>query len=205
MKIPQTIKPDLRSINSLSEWLLATRSRRSTTFSSETLLTSRCSSPPTGSSMNQRKIKRESLLISRHLFRLVNFILMTIILLKCFCNRLARIWLTLVVETNSQEKSKGYYSQDTKFGVVKRFEFSAALQRMSVLTYDKSASTLIGFVKGSPEMIQTLCTEDSLPRDFEEVLEVYTREGLRVLGMSYRILEHFDTDRIKTCKREEIE
>lgn len=40
--------------------------------------------------------------------------------------------------------------------VLKRFEFSSALQRMSVVVKSATEDELISFVKGSPEMIQTL-------------------------------------------------
>lgn len=90
-------------------------------------------------------------------------------------------------------------------GVIKRFEFSSALQRMSVITLDHTNNSLIAFVKGSPEMIQTLSLTDSLPEDFVEVLEKYTQDGLRVLAMGYKKLDNVNPTWIKECKREDIE
>lgn len=96
-------------------------------------------------------------------------------------------------------------SNPHKLSVVKRFEFSSALQRMSVITHCNDNNSLVCFVKGSPEMIQNLSRDDSVPADFYSILEKYTEDGLRVLGMSYRVLEDFDQERIETCKREQIE
>lgn len=90
-------------------------------------------------------------------------------------------------------------------GVIKRFEFSSALQRMSVITIDHTDDTLIGFVKGSPEMLHTLSLTDSIPDDFFSVLEKYTQDGLRVLALGYKILDNVDPDWVRECKREDIE
>jgi P-type E1-E2 ATPase len=42
------------------------------------------------------------------------------------------------------------------------------------------------YVKGSPERISALCEKNTLPNDFDEVLEQYTSQGLRVIALSYR-------------------
>jgi magnesium-transporting ATPase (P-type) len=76
-------------------------------------------------------------------------------------------------------------------GVVKRFEFSSALQRMSILTLNHESKTLSAFVKGSPEMIHSLSTSKSIPEDFHDVLEKYTQDGLRVLALSYKEYDNF--------------
>lgn len=34
---------------------------------------------------------------------------------------------------------------------------------------------------------------------------MYTSQGLRVISISYRYLDGFDSDKIKVCKREEVE
>mmetsp|Transcript_23928 Transcript_23928/g.27550 ORF Transcript_23928/g.27550 Transcript_23928/m.27550 type:complete len:98 (-) Transcript_23928:1492-1785(-) len=76
---------------------------------------------------------------------------------------------------------------------------------MSVISINHEDKALTSFVKGSPEMIQSLCVEDSIPGDYFDVLERYTKDGLRVLAMAFRILEDFDSGKVKDCKREHIE
>jgi cation-transporting ATPase 13A3/4/5 len=98
-----------------------------------------------------------------------------------------------------------YHTGKGSLGIVKRFEFSSALQRMSVLTLNHSNFEMTAFVKGSPEMIHSLSNSESVPEDFFEVLEKYTQDGLRVLAMGYRTLQNFEVDWVKSCKREEIE
>jgi len=76
---------------------------------------------------------------------------------------------------------------------------------MSVLTFNHSDQSLTAFVKGSPEMIHSLSLEDTIPANFDDVLEKYTKEGLRVLGLGYKPIRDFNVDWINSCKREEIE
>jgi len=45
------------------------------------------------------------------------------------------------------------------------------------------------FVKGSPEKISELCHPDSLPSDYLDVLEEYTREGYRVIALAQKQLK----------------
>ena len=90
-------------------------------------------------------------------------------------------------------------------GVVKRFDFSSGLQRMSVITMNHYDNSCTAFIKGSPEMIHSLSVSDSIPADFYEVLEMYTKDGLRVLALGYKKIQTFDKEWIKQWKREEIE
>lgn len=98
-------------------------------------------------------------------------------------------------------------NQDVKnwLAVLKRFEFSSALQRMSVVTRYCSDDSLIGFVKGSPEMIHSLSRESSIPYDYFDALEKYTKDGLRVLAFGYRKLPSMESSKIKALRREDIE
>lgn len=76
---------------------------------------------------------------------------------------------------------------------------------MSVITLDHSTEKFTAFVKGSPEMIQSLSIKMSLPDNFFEVLEKYTQDGLRVIALAYKPLDDVGPDWIVECKREQIE
>lgn len=58
-------------------------------------------------------------------------------------------------------------SRDSEFqyssAIIRRFEFSSALQRMSVLCSNQIDDRIRAFVKGSPEMISTLCRPETMP------------------------------------------
>jgi cation-transporting ATPase 13A3/4/5 len=56
-----------------------------------------------------------------------------------------------------------------KLGLVRRFDFSSKLQRMSVIVKNFSNGTYKSFIKGSPEKIKEMCTPESLPENFDEI------------------------------------
>ena len=109
------------------------------------------------------------------------------------------------IQNQNLKRSLVYKDKIDTLAVLKRFEFSSALQRMSVISLNHDDNTLTSFVKGSPEMIESLWNEKTVPSDFFDVLEKYTKEGLRVLGMAFRNLDDYNPEKVKTCKREDIE
>ena len=62
---------------------------------------------------------------------------------------------------------------------------------MSVIIKDMLSHSYKTFVKGSPEKIRELCTKDSLPSNFDEMLQTYTEDGFRVLAVAYK---NFDSN-----------
>jgi cation-transporting ATPase 13A3/4/5 len=76
--------------------------------------------------------------------------------------------------------------------IVKTKQFESKLQRMSVIINDDGGLKMI--VKGSPEKIQGLCTGDSLPPDFDEVLAKYTSEGYRVIAFAQKAAQSEDEE-----------
>lgn len=71
-----------------------------------------------------------------------------------------------------------------ELGIVRRFDFSSKLQRMSVLVKNIKENCFKIFVKGSPEKIRELCKKESIPENFNEQLARYTSKGLRVLALA---------------------
>jgi hypothetical protein len=95
--------------------------------------------------------------------------------------------------------------------VLRQFEFVPALQRMGVLVQPQPRASgaappaaaeddlfsvhggaggagVISFVKGSPEVIASLCDPSSLPRNYAATLAEYTHQGFRVLAAGARAL-----------------
>ena len=95
--------------------------------------------------------------------------------------------------------------------IVRRFEFSSKLQRMSVIcrnSFDNQHGTAMykAFVKGSPELIRSLCRRNTIPNDFDKVLTEYTREGYRVIALSTKLLSQLKSDSdVKQIAREDFE
>jgi cation-transporting ATPase 13A3/4/5 len=70
--------------------------------------------------------------------------------------------------------------------VLRKFDFSAALRRMSVMVQIPGDSKTTIYVKGAPESIIPLCDPATVPDDYDLVLNDATRKGLRVLAFGYK-------------------
>lgn len=88
--------------------------------------------------------------------------------------------------------------------IIKRYDFSSKLQRMSVICKNPSEDIFKIFSKGSPEKILELCKYETIPHNFNETLAKYTSKGFRVLGlagkplkMSYLSSNHIDRTKLE--------
>ena len=74
----------------------------------------------------------------------------------------------------SRQYMHGHSGRDEhKIGIIRRFDFSSKLQRMSVITKNMHTSELKTHIKGSPEKIRQLCAPESIPEDFDQILKKY--------------------------------
>uniref|UniRef100_A0A1A8FPM2 ATPase type 13A2 n=2 Tax=Nothobranchius korthausae TaxID=1143690 RepID=A0A1A8FPM2_9TELE len=85
--------------------------------------------------------------------------------------------------------------------IVKRFPFSSALQRMSVVTVAHRGRSAQAFVKGSPEMVASLCRADTVPAQFSSTLRNFSTQGLRVLALACKPVD-VNSDLINTDRGE---
>ncbi|XP_064408963.1 polyamine-transporting ATPase 13A3 isoform X2 [Latimeria chalumnae] len=93
-----------------------------------------------------------------------------------------------------------------EIGIITQFPFSSALQRMSVVTKAMGEKRLAAYLKGAPEMVAALCKKDTVPGNFSEVLESYTRQGLRVIALAHRRLEQkYTWHKVQNINRDVIE
>jgi cation-transporting P-type ATPase 13A2 len=69
---------------------------------------------------------------------------------------------------------KNKFSANYQLALMRRFDFSSKLQRMSVLVKSFLDKSFKAYVKGSPERIIELCKKETLPKNFDEILEIYT-------------------------------
>ena len=90
-------------------------------------------------------------------------------------------------EPNNEEikkKMKDHY----ELGIIRRFDFSSKLQRMSSLIKNLIEPHFTCYCKGSPEKIRELCQPQTIPSDFTQQLNYYTSRGFRVLAMGSKII-----------------
>lgn len=91
-------------------------------------------------------------------------------------------------------------AESTEIGIIKQFPFSSSLQRMSVVVRALNRSNFTLYCKGSPEKIAEMCKPDTLPKNFQAVLTIFTREGYRVIGVATRPVE-FSLVKIRRMER----
>ena len=98
------------------------------------------------------------------------------------------------------ESLKGKYA----LGIVKRFDFSSKLQRMTTISKNINEDYFKAFCKGSPEKVKDLCKPDTIPLNFDNVLNSYTTKGYRVLAMAAKGLK-MDFQQSQSISREDVE
>jgi cation-transporting ATPase 13A3/4/5 len=57
---------------------------------------------------------------------------------------------------------------------------------MSVVGQEVTSEQKIIYCKGSPEKIESLCVRQTIPADFQSVLQTYTNQGFRVIALAYK-------------------
>ncbi|XP_056148990.1 LOW QUALITY PROTEIN: polyamine-transporting ATPase 13A3-like [Lampris incognitus] len=93
-----------------------------------------------------------------------------------------------------------------EIGVVRQFPFSSALQRMSVVVRRLGEKHMDAYLKGAPEVVASLCKEDTVPESFAETLETYTKQGFRVIALAHRQLESkLSWHKVQSLNRDLIE
>ncbi|GMR37443.1 hypothetical protein PMAYCL1PPCAC_07638, partial [Pristionchus mayeri] len=92
--------------------------------------------------------------------------------------------------------------------VLRQFPFSSSLQRMSVIVQAPheadSAHDMTLYVKGSPEMIRSLCHPETIPMDFDDVIAGYARHGFRIIAVARADVE-LTYAKAHKVPREEVE
>ncbi|XP_029931179.1 probable cation-transporting ATPase 13A3 isoform X2 [Myripristis murdjan] len=93
-----------------------------------------------------------------------------------------------------------------EIGIVKQFPFSSALQRMSVVVRRLGEKHMDAYLKGAPEVVVSLCKEETVPGSFSETLEAYARQGFRVIALAHRQLEpKLSWHKVQSLNRDVIE
>lgn len=93
-----------------------------------------------------------------------------------------------------------------ELAVVRQFTFNPTLQRMAVIVHNpqEPGDSMFLYCKGSPEMIASLCSPETIPADYQKVVNDYAQHGYRLIALAYRHLE-VNYVHAQKIKREEIE
>ncbi|CAH1140797.1 unnamed protein product [Phyllotreta striolata] len=99
----------------------------------------------------------------------------------------------------------GTEMNDPEIGIIKQYQFSSNLQRMSVIVQSSDSQDFTAFCKGSPEMIMALSKPSCLPPDLVDKVFEYTVQGYRVIAIGKRCLPGVTLERTSKMTREEVE
>ena len=110
-----------------------------------------------------------------------------------------------------------------ELGVIRTFDFVSSLRRMSVLVKKLKSQTIEAYVKGAPEVMLDICTKESrtslprllswqvtwlrprppitVPEDYAEILENYTRHGYRVIAIAAKSIPALTWVKAQRLKR----
>jgi cation-transporting ATPase 13A3/4/5 len=92
-----------------------------------------------------------------------------------------------------------------QLAIVRRFDFSSKVMRSSIIVKNFLDNSFRGYIKGSPEKIRELCLRESIPDDYEDVLQEYTERGFRVLAMAHKPLPGMTYIKTQKCERDTVE
>ena len=76
-----------------------------------------------------------------------------------------------------------------ELGIVRRFDFVPKLQRMSVITKNVNENYYKIFCKGSPEKLKELCLPETIPSNFNDILNKYAIKGFRILALAFKTIK----------------
>lgn len=107
-------------------------------------------------------------------------------------------------KVKQQLYSNATANQNVQVGIIRRFAFSSRLQRMSVIVKSLHEKKFRVHVKGAPEKLRELCKPRTIPENYHETLEKYSREGFRVLAYASRSLPT-SVKELRSLDREDIE
>ncbi|KAJ5169122.1 cation-transporting ATPase [Penicillium canariense] len=92
-----------------------------------------------------------------------------------------------------------------ELGVLRNFEFVSELRRASVVVRQFGDNGVSFFVKGAPESIKDICIPESLPSDYDELLNHYTHKGYRVIACATRYERKLSWMKVQKLTRAEAE
>ena len=90
---------------------------------------------------------------------------------------------------NKFDEDLSNYNSIYQLDLIKRFDFVSKLQRMSVLVKNSKEDYFKVYCKGSPEKIRELCKQETIPSNYNRVLNSYSNQGLRVFALSFKLLK----------------
>lgn len=111
----------------------------------------------------------------------------------------------LVSEVSQSDKPINTSEKEYSIAIIRSFEFTSTLQRMSVIAKNEFNHSFLAYVKGAPEKIKELCDPSTLPSNYNEILDLYTEDGYRVLAVAFKHIEKMSFLKLQKVNRDNIE
>ncbi|KAJ5081402.1 hypothetical protein NUU61_009666 [Penicillium alfredii] len=92
-----------------------------------------------------------------------------------------------------------------ELGVLRNFEFVSQLRRASVVVRQFGNNGASFYVKGAPESVRDICVPESLPFDYDELLNHYTHKGYRVIACAAKYERKLSWMKVQKMTRAEAE
>ncbi|KAF8313138.1 Ca-transporting ATPase [Clavulina sp. PMI_390] len=102
-------------------------------------------------------------------------------------------------------KVGGRHAHFLELGVIRTFEFVSSLRRMSVIVKRLKSTSMEIYVKGAPETMNEICDPSSFPKDYDDLLAYYTKNGYRVIAIAGKSIEGLSWLKAQRMKREQAE
>ena len=93
------------------------------------------------------------------------------------------------ISNNKSDEELSTINSIYQLDLIKRFDFVSKLQRMSVLVKNSKEDYFKVYCKGSAEKIRELCKPESIPSNYNRVMNSYSNQGLRVFALSFKLLK----------------
>ncbi|KAI9751064.1 MAG: hypothetical protein M1815_001393 [Lichina confinis] len=100
-----------------------------------------------------------------------------------------------------------YAVDENEPGSKASFEFQATARSdlLTVVVRRFGAKEGSVYVKGAPEAIKTICDPDSLPSDYEDLIDFYTNRGYRVIACATKHIPKLSWVKVQKLSRSEAE
>jgi len=108
------------------------------------------------------------------------------------------------IDNDLNEKNEEHFKTHYEIGIIKYFEFSQKYQRMGVLVKNFNEKYYKYFVKGSPEVIKEICAINSLPDNYDTIINYNLKEGNQIIALAYSY-KNITIKNIDIIDREKLE
>ena len=92
------------------------------------------------------------------------------------------------LETDSEEIEKEKLSL-YKLGIIRTFDQNEEFHLKSNLVKEVNGKFFKIYSQGDPELIKKICKKESLPSNFDEIVNDYEKKGLKLIGLSGKMVK----------------